>query len=470
MTLEAILWEQRLEAENSARLEAYKRNWSYYNGDHARALEVKQGQPNDNVVLNLERMIVDKGVAFLFGKELQFELREGEQTPEEEYLGSVWRRNRQGTFLTKLGTSGGIYGHVFVKIVPDGIERNIPRLVSLEPENIMVFWDGDDIDSVWRYRIEYTARGRDGRAVVKRQDIERADNGLSWTITNTIARGSGLFHQDQDNPDGVWPWPFAPIVDCQNLPLPGAYYGLSDMDDAGLQDAINYVASKIQRILRYHAHPKTVGKNFGSSDIRINEDEMVILPGAESDLYNLEMQSDLGAAQTFLDSLINWELSLAGVPNLDPAQVNVGALSGFALSILYGPLLEKTENKRRTYGDLLIEINRRLLAINNMGNDNYTTIHWQSPLPNDDAMAKERDAFELDYGLASKETVRTRRGLDNEVEAARIDAEKQAQDVTGGNIGALLLRNFETGRTPEVARPQTAQRPGVNPVLLRPGE
>jgi len=471
MTLDAILWEQRLEAESSARLEAYQRNWKYYNGEHAKSLTVRQGQPDDNVVLNLERIIVDKGASFLFGKELEFELQEGELTPEEQRLEDVWQRNRKATFLTKLGTSGGIYGHVFVKIVPDGIERNMPRLVSLEPENVNVFWDGDDIDSVWRYRIEYTAMGRDGKAVSKSQDIEKADNGLSWSIKNYVARGGGQYRPDEDNPDSTWQWPFAPVVDCQNLPLPGAYYGLSDMDDANLQDAINYVASKIQRILRYHAHPKTIGKNFGSGDVRISEDDMVILPGAESDLFNLEMQSDLSAAQTFLDSLINWELSLARVPNLDPARVNVGALSGFALSILYGDLLEKTESKRRTYGDLLIELNRRILALSGMGDDNYTKIHWQSPLPNDDTAAKERDSFELDYGLVSKETVRTRRQLDNEAEIERIDAEKQAMDVADGNIGALLMRNFETGRTPEAARPQVQPaRPGVNPALLRNGE
>ena len=463
MTLDAILFEQRLEAENSARLERYRRNWSYYNGDHKQSLAVKMGQEDDNVVLNLERVIVDKGAAFLFGKEVEFELQEGETTPEEEYLENVWQRNRKGTFLTKFGTSGGIYGHGFVKIVPDGIETGIARLVSLDPENVTVFWDGDDIDSVWRYRIEYTAMGRDGKAVFRRQDIEKADSGRAWDILNRIARGGEQYREDPDNPDMAWPWPFAPVVDAQNLPLPGAYYGMSDMDDANLQDAINYVASKIQRILRYHAHPKTIGKGFGKGDITVQEDDVLILPGTESDLFNLEMQSDLAAALQFLDNLINWELTLARVPNLDPAKVNVGALSGFALSILYGDLLEKTESKRRTYGDLLIELNRRILALAGYGDDNYTTIHWQSPLPNDDTEAKNRDSFELDYGLASKETVRTRRGLDNEIEIERIDAEKQAMDVADGNVGALLLRRFETGRTVERPQPGQTARGAVPP-------
>ena len=460
MTLSAYQFEARQEEERSARLAAYKRHWLYYLGQHEKQLTVRQGQADDNVVINLARIIVDKGAAFLFGKEVEWELQEGKRTPEEEYLDDVWQRNRKMTFLGKLGTSGGIYGHEFVKIVPDGITRGIPRLVSLEPENVTVFWDGDDIDSVWRYRIEYTAQGRDGRALSRRQDIERADNGVNWTITNWIARGGGRYIPDPDMPTVPWPYPFAAVVDSQNLPLPGTYYGMSDLDDGDLQDAINYDASKIQRILRYHAHPKTVAKGMGNADIKINEDDVVILPGQDPNMWNLEMQSDLGAALAFLDKLTRWEMAQAGIPDLDPAKVNVGALSGFALSILYGDLLEKTELKRRTYGDLIVETNRRLCVIGGYGDDNICELHWQSPLPNDETSEQVRDQFELDQELVSKETVQVRRGLDPEVENERIASEGQARDVADGNIGAILLRRWETGRGMEAQQPvQRAQRP-----------
>jgi hypothetical protein len=158
------------------------------------------------------------------------------------------------------------------------------------------------------------------------------------------------------------------------------------------------------------------------------------------------MESDLSAAQKYLDSLINWELTLAQTPNLDPEKVSVGALSGFALKILLGPLMEKTEWKRRTYGDLLVETNRRLLAIAGKGDSHYTTIHWGNPLPIDENEQQVKDQFELDYDLASHETVQVRRGLDPEVETQRIDAEKRATDERDGNVGAMVLRDFIAGR------------------------
>jgi len=238
-------------------------------------------------------------------------------------------------------------------------------------------------------------------------------------------------------------------VDCQNLLNPGSYWGLSDLEDLSEQDAINYVASKIQRILRYHAHPKTIGRGFAPENVRIAEDETMVLPSSESDLFNLEMQSDLSAALTFLNTLITLWMRSERVPNLDPAQVNVGALSGFALKVLYGDLLEKTEVKRATYGDLLIEVNRRLLALAGYGEENYTTLHWPSPLPEDWNEQKARDEFELANGVASLETIRARRGLDNEVEKERIAAEQMERDQREGNVGAMLVQDFFTNRQPE---------------------
>lgn len=441
---DAALFAQRMEEIQRARLDGYKRQWNYYNGDQPNTLKVREGQPDDNVTINLARLVVDKGAAFLFGKEPQFELQEGETTPEEERLAAIWRANRKQTFLGKLATSGGIYGHAFLKIIPDYYGAGLARLVSIEPENITAYWDGDDIESIWRYCIEYIAADRDGTAIVKRQEIERISDS-AWRIQNRISRRGTKWEPDPANPDGTWNRPYAPIIDCQNLPLPGAYYGVSDLDDLVLQDTINYVTSNVVRILRYHAHPRTIGRGFAPNDIKVAADETLVLPSMDSDLRNLEMQSDLGSSLALMDRLIGWMLATARIPRIDPAVINVGALSGFALRVLYGDLLEKTEQKRNTYGDLLIELNRRLLDLAGMGDDHVMTIHWADPLPGDQGAATERDKFELDYALASKETVRVRRGLDNKAEEARIDAEAGQSAAREGNIGEMLLRSFERG-------------------------
>lgn len=444
-TLAAATAEYRRLVEEQARLEIIGRAWRYYNGAHRKPLEVKQGQADDNVIINLSRFLVNKGASFLFGKGIEWELVEGEHTPAEEWLDAVWRKNRKATLLNKIAISGGVTGHVFCKLVPPEV-GGLPRIVSVDPEYVTVQYSADDYEDVWRYQIEWVEYDKDQRALERKQDIARDDAGR-WHIVNYIARGGGRYVQD--GPDVIWGWPWSPIVDCQNMINPGSFWGLSDLEDLSEQDAINYVASKIQRILRYHAHPKTVGAGFRPDDIKVAEDETIVLPSSESRLENLEMQSDLGAAMGFMDRLINLWMRTERVPNLDPAQVSVGALSGFALKVLYGDLLEKTEVKRATYGDLLIELNRRLLDMGGYGPKNYVTLYWPSPLPEDWQEQKARDEFELQNQVASVETVRARRGLNNEAENERIDAEQTARNRAEGNIGAMLVQDFFTNRRPE---------------------
>lgn len=430
---------QKKEEEERQRRENGKRCWEYYLGEHDASLTTRQGQPDDNVVINLARYIVDKSATFLFGKDVGMELAEGETTPEEEWLQDVWRANRKMSFLHNCAVEGGIFGHLFVKILPDDPETGLPRMVNIAPEYVTVTWDDEDISRVLRYRIEWATTDHAGRTIYRRQDM--TNEGTAWYIENLVARAHGRWEQDPERPSVRWPYLWAPMVDCQNLPLPGAYYGLSDLADLALQDTVNYVASKINRILRYHAHPKTVAKGMGSGDIRVTEDEVLVLPGEAAELYNLEMQSDLSAALAFFDRMRTEMLEVSRTPRVDPATVNIGALSGFALRVLHGDLLEKTETKRRLYGDLLIELNRRLLDLNGYGSDNYTTLHWQDPLPVDEAAEQQRDAFELDYNLVSHETVQRRRELDPEIENERIGAEEVAE----GNVGAALLREFVRG-------------------------
>jgi len=439
MELSASLFEQRMAKEYGDRLARYKEAWEYYNGNHDKSLAVKTGQADDNVTINLARLIVDKGAAFLFGKEPTFELQEGEATAAEEALGLFWQANRKMTLLNSVALMGGIYGDVFIKIIPQ--ESDPPRLVNLMPQDVRAFTEPDDIEAVYRYVIQFTSLGKDGKALTKRQKIEREDNG-TWMILNKVSLGAGKWEADPDNPDVSWGYQWAPIFHAQNLLSPGSYYGFSDLEDVSEQDAINYIASKVQRILRFHAHPKTIGKDFKPGDLETNEDDVLILPSATSDLFNLEMQSDLSAALTFMDRLTNWYLATSRIPRIDPAVINVGSLSGFALRVLYGDLLEKTNVKQKTYGDMLIDLNRRVLELGGQGEENMTRIHWPDPLPEDERATVEGYKFDLDYQVASVKTIRSRRGYDQNVEEERI----QNQEVAQGNIGAQLVRNFNAGQ------------------------
>jgi hypothetical protein len=432
----------RMVGEEQERQKGYKRRWQYYNGDHPRPLKIKPGQPDDNVIVNLSRFIVDKGVAFLFGREIEFQIEEGETTEDEQFLDDVWDANGKMSLLQNVALNGGVCGHVYVKLVPDGLTtedgRTVTRLVNLDPAIVRPFWSPDDLSDVLWYKVEYEAAGPRGQ-VFKKQMMERQDNG-TWLITDYAAEGLKMYREVGKT---VWPYQFAPICDWQNLPAPNVYFGASDLEDVTMNDGINATVSDIQRILRFHGHPKTIGTGFKATELNTGIDEMIVLPNAEAKVYNLEMQSDLTAALKHAANLIDLYLRMARIPNLDPANVNVGALSGFALRILYGDLLEKTDVKRQTYGEGIKELNRRLLAIAGKQGVRPARIVWQNPLPeNKTELTAQLDNEINKLGVTSKETAAQDLGRDYEVERERMAAEKTDEN----SIGSVLLKAFEQGR------------------------
>jgi hypothetical protein len=99
-------------------------------------------------------------------------------------------------------------------------------------------------------------------------------------------------------------------------------------------------------------------------------------------------------------------------------QESIGALSGLALQILYGPLVEKTESKRRTYGDMLKEINRRLLDLGGYGPDWRVENDWAEMLPRSEVELRNTLILDGQMG-ASKKTRLKKLGYNSDTELAQ---------------------------------------------------
>ena len=406
--------------------------WDYYRGRHRKPLKMRSGQPDDNTILNYSRRVVNKGVQFLFGKTIEFEIDGTDvMTRQEEYLAQVWGSDEEKmTLLQEIALNGAVTGTAFVRLYPPQGPGSLPRIVNVDPALLDVITNDDDIDDIRSYRITWKSGDQ-----WKRHRID-ADAG-QWIISEEV-KGAG--DRWQLVSDEIWPWDFPPVVHCQNLPAPNEFWGISDLENADINDAINFTASNINRILRFHSHPKTIGIGFNAAQLQNTAvDQFWTIPNEQAKVFNLEMQSDLASAYAYLQELRNAYSKITGVPELDPAQVNIGALSGFALRILYGDLLELTRMKRNTYGAMLNELNRRILVVSNLG-DMRTRIVWQSPLPEDEQATSEALARDRQAGL-SLQTYMERRGYDWKREQERI-AEEQA---TTDTIGSALLRAFDRG-------------------------
>ena len=425
-----------LAKDEQNRLAQFRAAWKAYYGDLPKPLKVRPGNVDDNIRLNFVRLIVDKGVSFLFGKNLTFELVEGETTPAEEWLAACWQYNRKMTLLQKTALNGGVCGHCFIKIQYSPGDA-YPRLIVLDPETVTVTLAADDLEQILSIKIQYPSKDpKTNKPVTIRQVIER--DGAVWQITDQVGNVEGTTWRTSG--EQRWPYVWLPVVDCQNLPVPNEFWGMSDIEPDVLEinKAINFSVSNTGRILKYHAHPKTWGRGFDGSQLRIAVDETLIIPSELGELHNLEMQTDLSSSIAFYARLKEALYEVSRIPEIAVGKIDsLGVLSGLALEILYAPLLEKTETKRLLYGDMLVELNRRLLAIGGFGEENLTMLHWQEMLPVDTIAKRQAAIIDKQLGV-SDNTLLTRLGYDP-------DVEREKKMTEGADLGERLLRNFDRG-------------------------
>lgn len=438
--LNAQTWQARQANSANDRAQAIARAWDYFEGRHPQTLSVKPNAPDDNVTVNLARPVVEKGISLLFGKEVTWQIDEtASQTNDaEQFLDDVWAANKKMALLHEVAQNGGLSGIAAVKIDPRPLDAHRPfRLINLDPSNLEIFTADEDIDDVWRYRIEYTAADRQGRPQHVRQDITR--DGGRWLIDDYVCAGGDLLKTwagdrafKRIGETVIWPWALPPIVHCKNLPCANAVWGYGDLEDVRLNDALNLIASSTRKILRLHASPQTVAKGFDPAMLRRDANQIWSIEDGE--LFNLEMQSDLESSRKFYLELRSAFYAQGRMP--DVAQVgNLGALTNFGLRVLFADALERTATKQMMYGELIIGINRTLCLISGNGDNVTTKLTWPDPLPVNKLENVQNVAAELATGLTSNETLAGALGRDYPDELARLLDEKKARAAAAPGIG-----------------------------------
>lgn len=112
-----------------------------------------------------------------------------------------------------------------------------------------------------------------------------------------------------------------------------------------------------------------------------------------------------------------------------------------SLRVLHKDAIAKIATKRELFGDMLVELNRRILemaGLNSIGG----TVEFKDMLPENETEEVAALQQDLAAGLVSKETAALRRGYDWENEKEKMAGEQSQSD----NVGALLLRQFSRGQ------------------------
>lgn len=442
---EARAIESAFVSELRSRSDKTGRAWKYYNGDHDLPLKTQQDGYNDNVIVNHVEALADRLVAFLLGDGITFDAG-GDDQPgqQDDQIAELWQANRGAILQESITLSGAIEGHNAIRLMPR--EGAYPRLVRIKMSHFAAFYDPFDMENVLWYRLQHQAGGTGKRIdyVKGRVDGDEVDhNADGWTQVvyrlDKIMSGSAIDASAQWKrvEDEVVPWEYdwPPIVDWQNLPNPNGYYGKSDVSMAiKLNDALNFILSNMQRIIKHFAAPKTIGIGFSAGDVvvspvgglyTVNKD------GAE--IFNLEMQSDMASSMQLAGLIAESLWQSGGMVDPQTMKDRIGQLTNFGLRVLFSDAIKRTQKKRLLYEEAMEAICQHGLELAGVAPPDAVMTVWPDVLPEDNTVV---DALmqELQNGIISKETYRNIRGYDSDKEEDRL-----AQERATGDVGASIL-------------------------------
>lgn len=368
-------------------------------------------------------------------------------------LNKVWKENRKKSFLFNMGLSGSIHGDVFVKIVPDaaGLKNEYPRLLLLDPANVDVEWDPNDCTRVLKYAIEYVVEEENNlgqkEPKLRIQEITAnvdygSDRIENWTMQNYehpmgYVQNVGFTPLEGGKtpvgPEEIWPYPWAPIEHCQNVELPHMFWGLPDLDESSVEviESLQRSMSSLNKIVRIHASPRMFARNVMPDqidEIDVSADNIITLPNMEADLDVLQTLGNLSPSIEYAEKQREMLLEMIQMPPIALGQFETAstAISGVTLSILYAPLLQKTELKRISYGDMIERLNHKILTLMGYEPDEFESLVlvWPEAMPGSAYL--ERQTLQQDQQMgASKHTVLSRLGYDPEEEYANAMREQE---------------------------------------------
>lgn len=363
-----------LEQAEMVRIQRYAEAQRFYLGNQWN-FQREDGEPL--VTINYIRKLVDKSIEFLVAKGFTVNTPEALIEVTLPFLTEVWKYNKQQQFAWKAAITGGVTGDVFVLITyeePSRMQKRISpyskgkiKIQLLASEQVYPTWDPLDAETLVAVRIEtiyYGDRGINELAQDQRDHTGRQLNTKRFTQIITADQIVEQFHGEQPtvrrNILGE-----IPLVHWQNLPFPREYYGLSDVQDLiALQREFNEKSTDISDIINYQGSPVTVITGAKAKQLERGPKQLWAIPDPAAKVYNLNLETDLKAANDYRNNLKISMHELSDVPEGSLGRMQpISNTSGTALHTQYQPILAKTQKKRAMYEPGIEQINYFVLRI-----------------------------------------------------------------------------------------------------------
>lgn len=470
---------------------AIQNAWLAYHGDLEPPLEKMENQANDNVLSNRCKAVVRRGAAFLFGKEVEITCEKGGPQEAQDLLDTTWGIKEQRIpLLLRLAMNGAMSGCAFLRIVP-GRKRGMYRLVEIDPSIVFVQTAAQDCQTVVLFCLEYSVtvtQNNQPTKVFYREEIARIDplynddnqedalasainEDVTWSIQHWTRIGEKGLWTAAGSPI-IWPHVFAPIFHCQNLTLPNDTWGEPDIaaDLIQLNNALNLTLSNANRDGKMNAAPIIYATGTGEQIIDVQPGKIIGLPLTESKIIAVPINAaipDLLAIAADFRSDID---ELTGVPGVATGRMKDlprGNVAGIVIQLMHSPLLNKTEEKRCTYGKLILDASQALLALNGMDPTIKITLAWQNPLPEDALLSAQSAQAQQ---LAGVSVATSLRGIGFDPEEEEVLNQEEAAEKLAAQQALPLTNPVIPGQPVQPGQPPTnvtqpAQHPTMAPMI-----
>jgi len=320
------------------RLQQYARYLRAYQGYSVRgALNTNLLQDWKRIKFNFVQPVVSLSAGWFAAKPIDWDVDGDPAATKAAY--EIWDRSGSDAALLENAICCGIYGDLVGLATQDTDGQS--KIQFVDPSICDPTFDGADYSQLTALEIAYEARGDDGRAMIRRE---------MWGATGMETyEGDMLVERlTYDRLPAVW---------IRNSSVKGLPYGLSDVEPIlDLVEEYDHLAAKQTRIVDYYATPHMVFSGIQKSECDVvNSLNTVYFLPSEAKVSFLEWSGNTPDVESQLTRIRAAIAEISQVPAVAFGHQDVGGsnLSGVAIQILYGPLINKTHRKQASWGPAL---------------------------------------------------------------------------------------------------------------------
>jgi hypothetical protein len=394
---------------DAARLLRYKCFLEYYEG--AQWNEARR--PGERrLTINYTRLFVQKGVSYLLGKPVKFELvpagpgkeAEDEAQKFQAILEQVWSDNELNRLDYDTAIDAAICGDGAFKITLQqkgnegpleiGYKGNRPGRVLIRPvdcAHLTAGWRSDDNKSLLWVQEQYHISAAEAiekygpfQHLTKKKPTASVLVAEYWTGQDLVITADKVEVYAAANP-----YRFIPYVIFPNVARSRRFWGLSDLEDiVSINSELNVRVSVLSQLLQMSGNPVLVLENVDSSEgLRVGPGAIWTIPdGAKASLLEMLKDGTVNLHLSYVELLYKVMHDLTELPGsgFGRDQSSGGPSSGVAIEQLLFPVVQKVMRKRRIWDQVLDMRNRMILNLSGLP-VLRSKIVWPDILPKDRA-------------------------------------------------------------------------------------